>query len=118
MEHLKRRQDFVAAARAPSQAMPGVVVQALNRQDSALPRLGFTCSKKIGNAVIRNRAKRRLREAARLVLPETAQNGFDYVLIGRMATAKRNFADLQKDLTAALKRLHATPNEVADKGKR
>ena len=68
MEHLKRRQDFVAAARAPSQAMPGVVVQALNRQDSALPRLGFTCSKKIGNAVIRNRAKRRLREAARLVL--------------------------------------------------
>ena len=118
MEHLKRRQDFVAAARAPSQAMPGVVVQALNREDSEQPRLGFTCSKKIGNAVIRNRAKRRLREAARLVLAETAQNGFDYVLIGRMATAKRNFADLQKDLTAALKRLHATPNEVADKGKR
>lgn len=98
--------------------MPGVVVQALNRQDSALPRLGFTCSRKIGNSVIRNRAKRRLREAARLVLPESAQNGFDYVLIGRMATAKRNFADLQKDLAVALKRLHATPIEVADKGKR
>jgi ribonuclease P protein component len=118
MEHLKRRQDFVAAARAPSAAMPGLVLQALNRQDKALPRLGFTCSKKIGNAVTRNRAKRRLREAARLVLCETAQNGFDYVLIGRMATARRDFADLQKDLASALKRLHATPNEVADKGKR
>jgi ribonuclease P protein component len=113
MEHLKRRQDFVAAARAPSAAMPGMVVQALNRRDEAAPR-----SKKIGNAVIRNRAKRRLREVARQVLCETAQNGFDYVLIGRMATAKRDFADLQKDLTAALKRLHATPNGVADKGKR
>ena len=118
MEHLKRRQDFVAAARAPSAAMPGLVVQALNRQDSAAPRLGFTCSKKIGNAVIRNRAKRRLREAARLVLCETAQNGFDYMLTGRMATARRDFADLQKDLASALKRLNATPNEVADKGKR
>ena len=77
MEHLKRRQDFVAAARAPSAATPGLVLQVLNRQDSALPRLGFTCSKKIGNAVTRNRAKRRLREAAGLVLCETAQNGFD-----------------------------------------
>ena len=118
MEHLKRRQDFVAAARALSEAMPGMVVQARNRQDSASPRLGFTCTKKIGNAVTRNRSKRRMREVARLVLGESAQSGFDYVLIGRMATATRNFADLQKDLASALKRLHATPHEVADKGKR
>ena len=54
---------------------------------------------------------------ARLILGGKAQNGFDYVLIGRMATATRNFADLQKDLASALKRLHATPHEVADKGK-
>ena len=117
MEHLKRRQDFIAAARALSEAMPGMVVQLRNRQDSAAPRLGFTCSKKIGNAVTRNRSKRRMREVARLVLSGQAQSGFDYVLIGRMATATRNFSDLQKDLTAALKRLHATPHEVADKGK-
>lgn len=117
MEHLKRRQDFVAAARAPSLATPGMVVQARDRQDQASPRLGFTCTKKIGNAVTRNRSKRRMREAARLVLGESAQCGFDYVLIGRMATATRSFADLQKDLMSALKRLHATPHEVADKGK-
>jgi ribonuclease P protein component len=118
MEHLKRRQDFVAAARALSEATPGMVVQARNRQDIGGPRLGFTCSKKIGNAVTRNRSKRRMREVAKLVLADKAQSGFDYVLIGRMATATRNFTDLQKDLTSALKRLHALPHEVADKGKR
>ena len=118
MEHLKRRQDFVAAARALSEAMPGMVVQARNRRDANPARIGFTCSKKIGNAVIRNRSKRRMREAARLSLSGQAQSGFDYVLIGRMATATRNFADLQKDITSALKRLHGTPHEMADKGKR
>jgi ribonuclease P protein component len=117
MEHLRRRQDFVAAARALSQATPGMVVQARNRLDDAAPRVGYTCSKKIGNAVTRNRAKRRMREIVRLELVGHAQAGFDYVLIGRMATATRNFADLQKDLGLALKRLHRTPHEVADKGK-
>jgi ribonuclease P protein component len=117
MEHLRRRQDFVAAARALSEATPGMVVQARNRLDEAGPRVGFTCSKKIGNAVIRNRAKRRMREIVRLNLDDKALVGFDYVLIGRMATATRNFADLQKDLNSALKRLHRTPHEVADKGK-
>ena len=94
-----------------------MVVQARYRQDSASPRLGFTCTKKIGNAVTRNRSKRRMREVARLVLSANAKSGFDYVLIGRMATATRKFADLQKDLASALKRLHAAPHEVADKGK-
>ena len=117
MEHLKRRQDFVAAARALSEATPGMVVQARNRLDTAPLRVGFTCSKKIGNAVTRNRAKRRMLEIVRLNLGAQAQAGFDYVLIGRMATATRNFADLQKDLSSALKRLHRTPHEVADKGK-
>jgi ribonuclease P protein component len=117
MEHLRRRQDFVAAARALSEATPGMVVQARNRLDCATPRVGFTCSKKIGNAVVRNRAKRRLREVVRLIAHEQAVAGFDYVLIGRMGTAERSFADLQKDFSSALKRLHRTPHEVADKGK-
>jgi ribonuclease P protein component len=117
MEHLKRRQDFVAAARALSEATPGMVVQARNRLDADGPRVGFTCSKKIGNAVARNRARRRMREIVRLNLGDDVQAGFDYVLIGRMATATRNFADLQKDFSSALKRLHRRPHEVADKGK-
>jgi ribonuclease P protein component len=117
MEHLKRRQDFVAAARALSEATPGMVVQARNRQDLDAWRVGFTCSRKIGNAVTRNRAKRRMREIVRLNLAAHALAGFDYVFIGRMATAKRDFQDLQKDFGNALKRLHRTPHEVADKGK-
>ena len=70
-------------------------------------RVGFTCSKKVGNAVARNRAKRRLREVARLILPAHGRDGWDYVLIGRAeATATRPFCDLQSDLIYALKKLH------------
>lgn len=70
-------------------------------------RVGFTCSKKVGNAVARNRAKRRLREAARLVLPTHGRVDWDYVLIGRAEkTADCSFETLQKDLRYALRRLH------------
>ncbi len=117
MEHLKRRHDFVAAARALSEATPGMVVQARNRLDEKVPRVGFTCSKKIGNAVIRNRAKRRLREVVRMAENAQTMHGFDYVLIGRMTTANRGFAALQNDFSSALKRLHRAPHEVADKDK-
>ncbi|MEP2715571.1 ribonuclease P protein component, partial [Pseudophaeobacter sp.] len=63
--------------------------------------------KKVGNAVARNRAKRRLREAARLVLPGIGRAGWDYVLIGRAeVTANRDFQDLQRDLAYAVKMIH------------
>ncbi|MCW2247307.1 hypothetical protein M2352_002898 [Azospirillum fermentarium] len=68
-------------------------------------RLGLTASRKVGNAVVRNRARRRLREAARLILPFHARPGHDLVLIARQETAVRPWADLIADLTAALKRL-------------
>ena len=70
-------------------------------------RLGITASRKIGNAVARNRVRRRLREAARMVLPTNAANGRDYVLIGRAATLDRPFAMLLSDLRSALLRLDA-----------
>lgn len=71
-------------------------------------RVGYTCSKKVGNAVVRNRAKRRLREAARAVLATRGRPGWDYVLIGRpRVTAERPFAQLCEDVAAALARIHA-----------
>jgi ribonuclease P protein component len=77
-------------------------LQALPRGDEGPARLGFTVTKKIGNAVIRNRTRRRIREAARLVLSEQPVSGVDLVLIGRAGTIERDFAALQDDLRRAL----------------
>jgi ribonuclease P protein component len=100
---LKRRPEFLRiAAKGRKAAMPGVVLQALARQDQGPGRLGFTVTKKIGNAVTRNRTRRRLKEAARLVLAQSPIIGVDLVLIGREATRKRSFIDLQDDVCRAL----------------
>ncbi len=107
MLRLKHRRDFLAAAKALSQAMPGLVLQGRARGDDAPLRIGFTCTKKIGNAVQRNRMRRRLREAARLTLEQNGRTGFDYVLIGRAGTTNRTFEALQKDIISALQRIHA-----------
>ena len=88
--------------------MPGLVLQALPRDDTAPARLGFTVTKKIGNAVIRNRTRRRLKEAARLVLAEQPAAGVDLVLIGRAMTAGRDFSALQADIRKALAKAGVT----------
>ena len=82
--------------------MPGVVLQALLREDEGMARLGFTVTKKVGNSVTRNRTRRRLKEAARLVLAASPVSGVDLVLIGREATRIRGFIDLQEDVRRAL----------------
>jgi ribonuclease P protein component len=108
IDRLLKRQDFLAAAQARSFAAKGVVVQMRDRKDGKPARLGFTVTKKLGGAVTRNRIKRRLREAARLTVPELAEPGHDYVLIGRASGLDRPFSSLQNDIKTALKRLHTT----------
>jgi ribonuclease P protein component len=107
IERLKKRADFLACAQAPSCARGAVVVQARPRDDNPLVRAGFTATRRIGGAVVRNRAKRRLREAARLLLPQFAQPGFDYVLIARGGVTTRPWARLLDDVKTALIRLAA-----------
>lgn len=113
-EILKKRADFLAASRARRQASRAFVLQARKRspEEAKVPpealRIGFTCSKKVGNAVARNRAKRRLRAAAHEVLRHHGRPGWDYVLVGRRdETAAIDFAALLADLESALARIHA-----------
>jgi len=120
LERLKRRADFLAAARGLACARGAVLVQARDRRDETPAiRVGVTATRRIGGAVIRNRAKRRLREAAREMLPSHARPGCDYVLIARGGTAERPWPRLLDDVKTALIRLAADlaaplPNEMGD----
>jgi len=90
--------------------MPGFVLQVAplpaELHEPAI-RVGFTVTRKVGNAVVRNRVRRRLREAARLVMPGQARRDLDYVLVGRQATLARDFIALRQELLEALRRLKA-----------
>ncbi|HVZ07656.1 MAG TPA: ribonuclease P protein component [Rhodopila sp.] len=102
---LTQRAEFLRAASAGRKAaVGGVVLQALGRDDTGPLRLGFTVTRKVGNAVVRNRTRRRLKEAARLVLRDLPLRGFDLVLIGRDSTRRRDFTALQNDIKRALDR--------------
>jgi ribonuclease P protein component len=104
---LKRREEFlrVAASRRKC-ALPGLVLQAARgAPDAASIRVGFTATKKLGGAVVRNRAKRRLRAAAAAVLPVAGTRGYDYVLVARAGTLDRSWPSLLDDLRKALEAL-------------
>jgi ribonuclease P protein component len=109
LQVLTKRADFVRASNARRQGTPGIHLQARKRAEGEAGgiRVGYTCSKKVGNAVARNRAKRRLREVARAVLPEMGRDGWDYVLVGRKdVTATLSFDTLIADFHRALKKVH------------
>lgn len=107
---LTRRAEFLRAAREGRKAAGrNLVLQALPRGDDQPPRLGFTATKKTGNAVARNRAKRRMRAAARVVLAEAPTPGHDLVLIARDGTRSCPWPTLLEELRAALRRSGARP---------
>ena len=105
---LKKRQDFLRVARGLRRVVAGLTVEMCPTPDDGQEtiRVGFTASRKIGNAVTRNRARRRLKAAAQQVLPLYGMPGNDYVLVARRETLTRPFGDLLADLESALAAAH------------
>ena len=119
IQKLTKRSEFLACAQAPSTAKGAVVVQALARDDAQpLVRAGFTATKRIGGAVERNRAKRRMREVARLLLPQFGRPGVDYVFIARGGVTSRAWDRLLDDVKSALLRLAAERESPEAPGRR
>ncbi len=109
-DRLKKRADFLRAQRGIRRSAAGLTLEVCPTPENAAQtgrfRVGFTASRKVGGAVERNRAKRRLRAAAQAILPEAAYDRIDYVLIARPQTLERPFPDLLKDLAQTLSAAH------------
>ena len=119
---LQKRSDFLRVARANKKWIsPGMIVQTCKQPEGVDSgeqiRVGYTTSKKVGNAVVRNRARRRLREVVRQVLPEKGKAGQDYVLIARSGIEERSFDDLIRDLKWSLKRLEGENGKKPPSGR-
>ncbi|HEY1632527.1 MAG TPA: ribonuclease P protein component [Rhizomicrobium sp.] len=118
LDRLRIRADFLRAARGIRQSRGALTLETCPTPEPVLKpdglRVGFTASRKVGNAVARNRAKRRLRAAAAALLPLFGLPGHDYVLVARTATLTRPFSALQEDLKAALAAAHKRPEPRAD----
>lgn len=108
---IKSRADFLRARSGRRHGLLSLAVEACRSPDGkvepGIARVGFTASRRVGGAVQRNRAKRRLRALARRVITALGREGYDYVLIARTQTLTRGFAELENDLGAAISALHA-----------
>ena len=116
---LRNRREFLAVAKGNKQVRQGLVLQAISRKpdtriNATAIRFGLTATKKIGNAVIRNRTRRRLRALAREILSAHGQPGYDYVLIGRAATKHQTWEGLRTDMCSALKKVHKAKPKKAE----
>jgi ribonuclease P protein component len=105
LDRLTSRRDYLAVAKGRRAGRPAFLIQALARPAEGPPRFGFTVTRKIGNAVVRNRVRRRLREAVRLIGHSAATPGTDYVLVGRAGALDRSFDRILADLAGALAEL-------------
>ena len=116
LQRLKTRAEFLRVQKGRRHYMPGLTLELCpsppNAMANSAVRVGFTASRKIGNAVARNRAKRRMRALAAEILPLSGRTACDYVLVARTATLTRPFAQLRLDLQSALAAAHA----ALDKG--
>lgn len=108
LKTLKKRAEFLRVKGGPRAATPTLVVETRPRPegDPEAPRVGFTVSKKIGNAVVRNRVRRRLRAAVSALDRSQMRSGYDYVVIARTGAADRTYKDLKAELEQALQRVH------------
>jgi ribonuclease P protein component len=106
LQRLRQRADFIAAASGAKAHASGFVLQSRTRGDQEPARVGYTVSKKVGNAVERNRVRRRLREVVRLAGADWMQTGRDYVLVGRRAALDLAFDRLIDDMSGALSRVN------------
>lgn len=116
VDHLRKRRDFLAAAKARRAGTASFLMQGRDRGDAGAARVGFTVTKKTGTAVVRNRIRRRLREAVRKVLPEAGRAGFDYVLVAREAALRTPFEGLVREVERAVRKLHAPAEARKDAG--
>ncbi|MFN3350488.1 ribonuclease P protein component [Pseudorhodoplanes sp.] len=117
MQHLRKRADFLATAGGVKVPSAGFVLQARERSDPGPARVGFTVSRKVGNAVERNRVRRRLRALVRLNAERALRSGHDYVLVGRRAALSAGFSDLAADYDRALSRIHSKRREPTSQGR-
>lgn len=121
MDILKKRSDFLKTAKGLKYVSRGFVLQALHRNiatditDIGQIRIGFTASKKVGNAVCRNRAKRRLRDLARNIATPVAQAGYDYVFIARKNILTMEFDHLKTEVAQAMQKIHRSKGQKTER---